>query len=405
MEFKKKMKRILFITNRNILTTCGELRLIKNRAEVLYEKYNIATDFIAWNSIDRIKSKKREEIHAGGSIDTIELCMMNPFQVINSYRTLKKLIIKKMRLINYCGVIVSGTLMPSLIMWLKKEFSIKVYIDIHGAFEDILEVAKKSKITKRILFYLLFKLDKSVTLKGIQNSDGVFVVTKALKDYLQELNKTKKHINYFIVPCAPETQLITKEEYEIDRKKYREKYGISPNTLVFIYSGGVSSWQCVEESIELYLNIAKSLCRPTKMLIFSHSVDAVRSLVNDDEKSVIIDSYSPNELVHALRAGDFAFLLRKNSKTNNVAFPNKFLEYVQSGMRIITTPYVYEIARQVKKFDIGYIWNFNGEISDLDTYIKETATNDNRYKIFETILAFNSFSITLKMFVEKLISD
>ena len=124
-----------------------------------------------------------------------------------------------------------------------------------------------------------------------------------------------------------------------------------------------------------------------------------------DEKSVIIDSYSPNELVHALRAGDFAFLLRKNSKTNNVAFPNKFLEYVQSGMRIITTPYVYEIARQVKKFDIGYIWNFNDEISDLDTYIKETATNDNRYKIFETILAFNSFSITLKMFVEKLISD
>ncbi len=42
------MKKILFITSRNIISTCGELRLIKNRANVLKEAYGYTTDFIAY---------------------------------------------------------------------------------------------------------------------------------------------------------------------------------------------------------------------------------------------------------------------------------------------------------------------------------------------------------------------
>ena len=64
--------RILFITNRNILTTCGELRLIKNRAEKLYEAYGISTDIIALASPQRIRSDKKEKINANGDLQLIE---------------------------------------------------------------------------------------------------------------------------------------------------------------------------------------------------------------------------------------------------------------------------------------------------------------------------------------------
>ena len=60
------MKRLLMITSRNILTSCGELRLIKNRAEYLYKDYNVATDFITFGISSRLKSKRREKIEAGG---------------------------------------------------------------------------------------------------------------------------------------------------------------------------------------------------------------------------------------------------------------------------------------------------------------------------------------------------
>jgi len=52
-----------------------------------------------------------------------------------------------------------------------------------------------------------------------------------------------------------------------------------------------------------------------------------------------------------------------------VAFPNKFLEYVQSGMSIFTTPNVYEIAEQIKKYDLGVLYNMSGDISKLISYI------------------------------------
>ena len=62
------MERTLFITNRNMLTACGEMRLIKNRAEMLYKYGNIRTDFIVINSKARFDSATRESIENTGEI-------------------------------------------------------------------------------------------------------------------------------------------------------------------------------------------------------------------------------------------------------------------------------------------------------------------------------------------------
>ena len=76
------MKKILFLTNRNILTTSGEMRLVKNRAESLYNDYNVASDFIVVQKKERIFSKQREYINAGGNLYSIELSIKNLFILI-----------------------------------------------------------------------------------------------------------------------------------------------------------------------------------------------------------------------------------------------------------------------------------------------------------------------------------
>ena len=63
------MKKILFITNRNALTTCGALRLIKNRAEALFEDYGIASDFVCSEEY-RINSPARTD-SAGGNMTIV----------------------------------------------------------------------------------------------------------------------------------------------------------------------------------------------------------------------------------------------------------------------------------------------------------------------------------------------
>lgn len=393
------MKRILFITNRNILTTSGELRLIKNRAESLYVNYGIPTDFIALSSRERINAESKEIIEAGGVLQTFELDITNPVITASSYRKVKKVIYEKLETGLYGAVIFSGTTMAFYAKGIKKRFDVRIYLDIHGALEDILEVSKNASRIKGTIFRALYHVDIKAVKQATNYSEGYFVVTEALEEYIKERFPVAKEKQFFIIPCATSTTPIDETEYKRDRANYRNKYCIKEDEIVFVYSGGVSSWQCVEESIELYKSLAEKLNKNARMLVFSHNISEIKKRVNGDTR-IQTDSYSPNELFHALRAGDFAFLLRRDNLTNNVAFPNKFLEYVQSGMRIITTPYVKEIAKQVERYNLGFIYDFDDNVDELLCYVRNVDQNTEREKTIDAVLEQNSFSYTTKKFAE-----
>lgn len=398
------MKRVLFVTDRNMLTTSGELRLIKNRAEAIYNKYGIPTDFIAISSKDRITSKKREIIKAGGEIETFELSLKNFAVTLSSYKKIGKVIQKKIKTGDYGAVVLSGTVVPSLAKRIKHKCDIKVHLDIHGAFEDVLEVAKRHSGLKAGIFKVLYHVDIRTFRKEIPYCDGFFVVTEALRDYLKERFVIDENKKFFIVPCATSTSSIDEPEYKQDRIKYREKYGITGDEIVFVYSGGVSTWQCIAESIELFKKVSGKLHKRTRMLVFSHNISEIELLTKGDTR-IHTDSYSPEELFHALRAGDFAFLLRSDNPTNNVAFPNKFLEYVQSGMHIITTPHVREIAKQVERYGLGCIYDFDDDLQNLVEYIQKVEGTSNSKETINSVLIKNSFEITSKEFVEGFMNE
>ena len=82
-------QRILFITNRNIVTTCGELRLIKNRAEVLFSQYGVVTDFLALTRSERMDAECKEVINAGGSLSIIKQDAKKPVSILWARRQLK----------------------------------------------------------------------------------------------------------------------------------------------------------------------------------------------------------------------------------------------------------------------------------------------------------------------------
>ena len=82
------MRKILFLTTRNIVTTCGELRLIKNRAKTLYEEYGYKTDFLAL--VTRKDKSKIESMGFDSSLKYFEYTIKNPLGYIKAKKALSK---------------------------------------------------------------------------------------------------------------------------------------------------------------------------------------------------------------------------------------------------------------------------------------------------------------------------
>ena len=106
------MQKVLFVTNRNILTTSGELRLIKNRAEAIFDNYGIATDFIVLSNKERLQSDDKEIINAGGYCVAFEFSLINPLITLRSFIMVKNAIYERLYKESYGAVILSGMVMP-----------------------------------------------------------------------------------------------------------------------------------------------------------------------------------------------------------------------------------------------------------------------------------------------------
>lgn len=348
------MRKILFVTSRNIVGTSGELRLIKNRASALYKYYGVQTDIIG---IRPQREYVQEDFGKGVDLEVIFFSKWNVLSYLNAIERLKKMILNKLKQNKYDCVLVSGTFVLYLINYIKRyNDNIPVLYDVHGAVEELIEFQTKS--INRIYYNVL----KNIEGRYLPRYDGGFVVSNALKEYLIKEYKLEKTDNIFVVPCATEGKTESFEEKKKKRDVYRKKYNFCKSDIVFVYSGGVSPWQCIDNVINMYMKMKKKndAC---KLLILSHQADSINI---PKEYDVVVDKIPSDKVADVLNCGDIGFLLRDDYITNNVAYPNKFLEYVKSGMYIISTPYIYDVAKQIDEYKIGtLIDTLDNEIYDL----------------------------------------
>jgi hypothetical protein len=346
------MKKILFITSRNIVNTCGELRLIKGRTQALNEKWNIKTDFFAF--VNKNKSKRKmEEIGFDSSLKTT---YFNKYNIIKQFLLFKNEIIKKIENDKNIGlIIISGVFPMNIAKALKKNFPhLKIVIDIHGANEELIEYKTNNKIKNAIRTviykYMQYYLDK--TLKYV---DGILVVSTALGDYISKTFYESKNKKFYKIPCGSNSNGFSIEKYNELRSKWRKELDIN-DEILFIYSGGISPWQSIDEVVEVYDYIIKNLKLKSKLLIMSQDYEKLKYLKNN-RQDIIIKGFKFEQVQDVLYSGDFAFLLRADTITNNVAFPNKFLEYIQSNMTIICSKFVYDLKDIVEDYQIGILYD------------------------------------------------
>ena len=386
------MEKVLFITNRNALTTCGALRLIKNRAEALFNDYGIATDFIIFQKASRINSPSREFINAGGDSYVVGYSKSS---YLKSLKILKNTITEKISGTDYKAIFISQVALFIDVKEIKKQTTSPILMDFHGAPNDVYGSVKKTSIIKYIFRRLLTIYYMGCLRYYFKNVDGCLVVSNGLEDYFRKKFNPKENFLFFRVPCSLSTEL-DKFNYLKYREDYRKDFGADENDIVFVYSGGIEPWQCVAETMSLYKKIEASVGHRTKLCVFSYEIDKARELAGDD--CCIFRSYKSEELERALCACDYAFLLRKDITTNHVAFPNKFLEYIKSYLRVIATPYVYDVSEQIKRDDLGVIVEMEDDAKVVE-YVQKTQLEKITPETVSEVIQRNSFKETLKRVV------
>ena len=356
------MKKILFISSRNIINTCGELRLIKNRAQVLYQQYDISTDFFVYT---HKKETKPETIKAGGNLAIYRVGMFNIIQRKIVFHKLKQDIRKKLLEVQYDYVIISGAAILGCIEAVKEVTgNIPVLADCHGAYEELLEFPG-SNFGKTIARHMLYRIVKKSERKYLPEFDNIMAVSEGLKRYLVH-EYHLYHDKIYVIPCAIEHQVMDLEKLRCIRTQARQRYGIQDGEQLFIYSGGTSKWQCIEESVQIFQNICagNTVCK-RRLLLLSGNLNEI---IKYKSSNIIIDALSPGDVMNILPAGDFAFLLRDDYITNKVAYPNKLLDYVSAGLKVITTPFIEDVATEVKKRNLGYVLKYVQYESGLGEY-------------------------------------
>lgn len=379
--------KILMVSSRNIYNSTGEIRLIKTRANVLSGDFGILTDFICYRNKE-VLNNPQEIIDERSEFTLFPYSMKNPISIlINKSRVTQKALSV---VGNYDAVILSGELVLNLVDKIKRKTNVPVFYDIHGVCDELCEFRTDNFLVniKRKLIYHLFR---HLENKYIKRFDAAFAVTAELKEHVAKKYKAD-NVKYFIVPCAKRKFKLDVDSIKSNREAYRKKYNISNDEVLFIYSGGYSPWQCVDKTIKLFAEYNK-INPKSKLLILSGDKDKIDAM---GHSNIIKASVPFSEVDATLCAGDYAFMLRDDFVTNHVAFPNKYCEYLASGMRVISSSYLYTISKSIKNNNVGLVLEDNDDLEKICGYIEKTINENVDFSVRQKMLDDMSFDETLK---------
>ncbi len=364
-------KKILLITDRNLVSVSGEWKLVSERARAIWLNYKVKTFVLALTKKSRFYSGLRAPTVNG--IEIKYFSYGNIFEFFLSFIKIFIVSLKKILNNEISTFILSGAISylywPFIIIFKKP-----IIIDIHGCLEEWIEYPKNSFPLSKIMKYIYIVV-KFIEGLIIRYSNAVIVVSNPLKTYI---NNRVYNSRVYVIPCGS-VMMIDENEYLRERYYWRKKLSIK-NEFVFVYFGGLSKWQLLDKTCE-FVNDLKTYIPNIKLILITLSkrrsyILAKRAGLRDDE--LINLELLPEEAEKLLCACDVGLLLRENNLTNKMAFPNKFTDYVKGRLVIILSKsleYPYEI---VNKYKIGVGVDLNN-LSYKDIYNQVLQILDVKY--------------------------
>ena len=202
----------------------------------------------------------------------------------------------------------------------------------------------KTFIQEVILRYYVWRI--------FRNSAHVNTVSEAL----QKCERRWYRGPMSVLPCC-----VMPERLEVisvsDRATSRQELGIPLDAKVVAYSGGLSSYQCIDEILDLMRRMHEF----DKRLFFMILTKA-QDILMEKIKAIGLSSdcvrtkaCAPVEVSRYLQTADVAVILRKDNLLNRTASPVKIGEYLASGLGVIVSPCIGDVVTQFDGKDFALL--------------------------------------------------
>ncbi len=224
-------------------------------------------------------------------------------------------------------IIVVGSCLSFLRVWRKGYKNVITWFQ--GSLPEESYMRNHSTIRKKTLEFI-----ERLSLK---HSKLVIFVSEAMKDHYENYYHIKIK-NYYVMPCF-------NTEFSMSETGNDGRY----QTPTFTYVGGLSAWQCINETLALYKEIEKEFDFRCSLLILTPQKDEAEQLViKAGITNYTIKTVHYTEIAGELHDVSFGFNLRQDNIVNRVATPTKLANYVANGVIPIVSSCVEDFVERSK---------------------------------------------------------
>tara|TARA_B110000211_G_C14027121_1_gene530404 strand:- start:517 stop:1554 length:1038 start_codon:yes stop_codon:yes gene_type:complete len=281
-----------------------------------------------------------------------------------------------------------------------------IYYNKHVELKHLFKEFKKIYVREFYDFFSIYFLVKLFTKSKIHYSFRGAVFIESFYRNKNYLNMIVLYLAEFIVyHLADELSCVSKQMKEYLHKSFFAKRDITvqycgitsvylkskyQHSLHFVYLGGLSKWQKVDEALNIYKFIHKNIKKEIRFSLVTQDLDNAEKLViKKDQKKYNINilALKPEKVPAFLQTCDFGFLLRENSTVNKISSPVKFLEYTANGVIPIISAHVGDYSEDVTKNNIGICLKSN------DTLDQKLIININHFigdnSVFQRLYSYS----------------
>lgn len=259
-----------------------------------------------------------------------------------------------------------GVFAATLALDLKKSRHVKsVVFDGRGAYAaEFREYLHKIVHVKEDVA----SLERNVVLQ----SDFRLAVSQQLVEHWKK-EYAYTNTAHVVIPCTLSDERAVLFSSTQERLAFKNALGFREDDIVIVYSGSAADWQSMNLLNDFMLLHFSANERIKLILLTTASVQNLE--IGQRYKDRIVQRWvKPREVIRFLQAGDYGFLIRESSVTNQVSSPTKFAEYLDAGLNVLISPEIGDFSTFVRANNCGVV------IDDLKKIVNfKKTTEEERY--------------------------
>ena len=242
--------------------------------------------------------------------------------------------------------------------WAQKKLGTKFIFDMRGFYPDE-RVEGKIWSLKNPVFKSIYSFFKRKEKQWLKECDQIITLTFAGKKEMLTWNLQIDESKINVIPCCVDVDFFDRKKVENSaRQTIRTELNIAANDTVFIYTGGIGTWYCLDEMMQFF-KVYQSKFTNSKFLILTTenpSVIFAAAAKNKVAKELLRVTESPrNRMPAYLTAADIAlfFILPSYSKT--ASSPTKQGEMMAMQLPIVCNDNVGDTGFVIRKYNAGWV--------------------------------------------------